>query len=168
MARGPASIATAIGRLLRRNPQWLHAFWLERLKREWDLVPAPFRQGCVPLHYDGEKLQLAVRSHVWKQEIGLRRRELERLIRDTWPQLHFTRLWLRVVPDARLPEPLPSPPDRVPLRRIQPPAPGSPGDVEFGRLYEAARQNPDPMSQALARLVETRMRGGTRRNSPQD
>lgn len=157
MSRGPATIATVIGRLLRRNPQWQHAFWLMRLQREWKQMPSPFAQGCVPWMYDGKKLLFAVRTHVWKQEIAMQRRELERTIRQFWPQLYFEKLWLRVVPHAQLPLPEHPPPDRVPLRRIAPPTPHSPGDRVLGALWEEAAHSDEPIATVMTRLLEKRM-----------
>lgn len=167
MARGPATIAAVIGRLLQRNPQWMHAFWLERLRREWMQMPDPFARGCIPWAYDGAKLQLAVRNHVWKQEIGLRRRELERTIRQLWPQLQFGQLWLRVVPDAQLPSFPAPPPDRVPLRRIAPPTPGSPADREFRKILEEMANREDPLARIFRRLLENRMNPPAEKKSPE-
>lgn len=120
-------------------------------------MPSPFAQGCVPWMYDGKKLLLAVRTHVWKQEIAMMRRELERTIRQLWPQLYFDKLWLRVVPHAQLPLPEHTPPDRVPLRRVAPPTPHSPGDRVLGALLEETVHSDEPIAAVMTRLLEKRM-----------
>jgi len=154
----PVSVARTLFQLLARNPQLLHLFHLSRLQMEWSRLPAPYPDGTAPLAYDGVTLTLAVRNIVWRQELGLRSRELEAAIRAAWPDLAFHALRFRVheLPKAPAPPPRPADP-ALRQRSIARTTPGSPGEQEFRRLHDEWKDSDEPFARSLLRMLEQRL-----------
>lgn len=154
----PVSVARALFSLLSRNPQLLHLFHLLRLRQEWPSLPAPFPEGTAPLEYDGATLTVAVRNHVWRQELTLRGRELELAIRSAWPELPLSRLryQVRELPPPPAP-PVPPAAPALRLRSIRRTTPGSPGELEFRRLHDEWKDSDEPFARVLLRMLEDRL-----------
>jgi hypothetical protein len=154
----PVSVARALFSLLSRNPQLLYQFHLMRLRQEWSSLPAPFPDGTAPLEYDGATLTVAVRNHVWRQELTLRGRELETAVRAAWPELPLARLRFQVH-DLPAPPAPPTPPadPALRLRAIHRTTPGSPGEQEFRRLHDEWKDSEEPFARSLLRMLESRL-----------